>query len=143
MPSRESSLRAAVNEALLLLDAVAVENSALPGTPDVNYVEGWLELKSVPCWPTNIKVPLRVEHWTPEQKVWHLRRSRAGGETYVLLEVVNPGTCMLIRGDVAARILGVASYQELAAVAVVEWPDRSAMKKELRTLLQKLRVSGP
>lgn len=143
MPARESSLRSAVIEALIHLDAVAVENPALPGTPDVNYVEGWIELKSVPKWPVQHHVTIKLEHWTPQQKVWHLRRSRVGGQTYVMLEAVVPGDILLLRGETAAKILGAATRQELAAVALAEWPSRAEMKAQLPSLLRSLRDTSP
>lgn len=138
MPSHESTLRGTVVEALAPLDAVSVENPVLPGTPDVNYVEGWLELKSLPGWPADPSTPLRVEHWTPQQKVWHVRRSRAGGTTHVLLEVVRSRHFLLLDGAVAARILGKATRAELVAAAVDVWNGRAAMKAGLL-----LRLSAP
>ncbi len=140
---REAQLRTAVIRMLLPLHAVAVENPALPGTPDVNYVEGWIELKCWGSWPKKSGTPLRIEHWTPKQRVFHVRRSRAGGETYVLIEI---GTeSILLEGGLAARILGTATRTTLYRQAIARWPGGKAeLREKLLPLLverQKLRAA--
>jgi hypothetical protein len=70
-----------------------VENSAMPGTPDLNiqiegYGEVWLELKFIEDWPkrpsTSVKLGQGV---SAEQKLWLKKRARAGGKCGVLLGV--------------------------------------------------------
>jgi hypothetical protein len=72
-------------------DAVRVENPAWPGTPDVHWcmdgIEGWLELKEVPEWPKRPGTPLRIDHYTSQQRVWQRRRYNAGGRVHVLIKV--------------------------------------------------------
>jgi hypothetical protein len=114
-------MRRTVIEWLRPLDAVSVENAVYPGTPDVNYVEGWLELKSVDRWPPRGGA-LRVEHFSPQQRVWLLRRTRVGGAADVLLKV---GTdWLLLEGSFAASRLGEATREELVLGALRVWEGR-------------------
>ena len=143
MPARESSLRSAVVGALLPLDAIAVENGALPGTPDINYAEGWIELKSIPTWPFRHATKVKIDHFTPQQRVFHVRRSRVGGRTYVLLEAVATGEILLLQGAVAASIIGEATRVQLEAVALAAWPNRAAMRHGILPLLRDLSRDFP
>lgn len=133
---REAELRHSVVTALAPLHAFAVENPVLPGTPDVNYVEGWLELKSWEKWPAQRTTPLRIEHWTPEQRVFHRRRSRVGGATYVLVEIVASRDYILLEGGLAARVLGKVPRASLERQALARWVGKPAMKAGLLALLR-------
>ena len=70
-------------------DVKRIETMA-PGTPDVNYCidgkEGWIELKHAREWPKR-GGPLKLRHFTPEQRLWIHTRQKAGGKAFVLLKV--------------------------------------------------------
>ena len=97
------------------LDPVSVENPAHPGTPDLNYADGWLELKWVRSAPINPETPLLLAHFSPQQRVWLLRRWRAGGNVHLLLCCA--GEWMLFDGDVAVEVVGKSTLPELRKVA--------------------------
>jgi len=59
------------------LDACSVENPAFPGTPDVQFLDGWLELKFKEKWPTRPDTTVQIKHFSPQQRVWLLRRFMA------------------------------------------------------------------
>lgn len=117
----EKSLRRAVLTALRDLDAVAVENSAYPGTPDVNCIGGWIELKQLSAWPRRGGI-VAIEHFTPQQRVWLARRWRRGGAVYLLLQVGREH--LLFDGDVAARYVGRVDEAHLRRAARHVWPGR-------------------
>ncbi len=71
--------------ALASLDAFPVENSAAPGTPDVNYIGGWIELKCVDVWPKRAGGIVRIDKFTPDQRATLLRRRARGGRAFLLL----------------------------------------------------------
>lgn len=68
------------------LHPVRIENRAWPGTPDVWYNVGALELKDVDRWPPRGGA-LQIDHWTIEQRTWHRLRRSAGGLTTVCIRI--------------------------------------------------------
>lgn len=85
----EASMRAIVILALKGLHAIPIENSACPGTPDINYQEGWIELKQIPKQhlPKRETTPLPLNHFTQVQRVWIRQRKKLGGRVFVVLKV--------------------------------------------------------
>ena len=104
------------------LDPVRVENPIHPGTPDINLIGGWVELKTIADWPARDHLMLRIPHFTPQQRVFLFRRWKyAPGTTHLLLEVRASKQWLLFDGDVAARIVGrvTAAEHRTAARAVL------------------------
>jgi len=101
------------------LDPVRVENPIHPGTPDVNLCTGlWIELKYLLGWPARAGSIVRIDHFTPQQRVWLFRRWKyAPGSTMLLLEVRTSGLWLLFDGDVAARVVGRANAADHRANA--------------------------
>ena len=108
-------------KALNPLNAVAVENPALPGTPDVNYIEGWIELKWLRSWPKRKDTIVRIPHFTAQQRIWHFRRRRLGGQSWFLLQVRKEW--LLIDGAVAALTVNKCNRLDLICQTAVYWSD--------------------
>ena len=68
------------------LDPVRIETKGALGVPDVNYRDGWLELKQIPHWPRQESTPVRAG-LSPAQCAWIQRRVGAGGEVAVSLMI--------------------------------------------------------
>lgn len=107
----EREMRQTLVKALRLAgaDPVSVENPACPGTPDVNYVEGWAELKELHEWPARAETNVAIDHFTPQQRVWLIRRSMAHGRVFLVLKVKNEWLCYT--GNIAAVIVGRATQE--------------------------------
>lgn len=129
----EKEMRQEVRKALKRLDAKSIENCVGVGTPDVNYADGWLELKWEAHWPVRPETPLRIDHYTPVQRLWHMKRWTAGGRVYLLLQVASDW--LLFNGDTAATIVGRVPRAELVAHAVAHWVGNQQMKAELPRFL--------
>ena len=82
----EKDQRRRVVKALRELHAIAVENPARVGTPDVNYAGGWIELKWLRQWPVKPETPVRFPHFTLTQKAWITQRAKVGGNIWVLIQ---------------------------------------------------------
>jgi len=118
----ESRLRRHVVNMLRSLDAISVENSAYPGTPDVNFVEGWIELKKIKEWPKRRTSKLKIEHYTPQQRVWLLRRWKKGGCALLLLQVEKEW--LLFDGEVAGLKVGRLTREELYNQCLYFWETK-------------------
>lgn len=99
---------------------VRIENRVEVGTPDVNGCHSskdfWIELK-VADKPKLASTHVAVDHFTAEQRCWLFDRWAAGGNAWLLLQV---GRCyLLLDGDVAAVLVGYATFEALASRAVV------------------------
>jgi len=86
-------LRNCVNDAPGRNHMTRIENGVELGTPDTNGrvfgIDFWLELKHVHEWPKRKTTPVRLNHFTAEQRQWLLQRGLAGGTCGVLLQVKN------------------------------------------------------
>jgi hypothetical protein len=115
-------------------DPISVENSAYPGTPDVNYCDGWIELKVLESWPARESTPARIDHFTQQQRVWLRRRWLIGGNAWLLLVVGREW--LLFDGQTAFLSVGKVSRSELFEVAFCSWvrqPCNTSFVNELES----------
>lgn len=128
----EQVMRQRVVRLLKPLHAISFENLVYPGTPDVNYIEGWLELKYLHKWPKGYATIVRIATFTQQQRVWLLKRWMKGGQVHLLLQVAQEW--LLFEGKVAAKIVGRCVESCLRGAAVAVWPTRELDKELLACL---------
>ena len=136
-----------VKAQLAAVDPRRVDNSAGPGTPDVNFggwldgqrVEGWVELKWVREGPANPETPLRVDHFTPQQRIWLRRRWKRGGVALLLLQVGR--AWFMLDGATAAKHLGNVSLEDLKCLSVAYWSN-GLQKESLLECVQQICQQG-
>jgi hypothetical protein len=124
------------------LDPQRIEDAIRCGVPDVNYRDGWIELKVSPGWPKRPGTRLALDHFTPAQRVWLSRRCRHGGRAFVLLRV-GAREYMLFRGDVAAKYLGYTPREFLVQRALGHWPDGLIEEEFIRCLTESVPPTSP
>lgn len=85
--SENNNCRARLVRELKCLSAMPVENRVRPGTPDINYVGGWIECKYMKVWPKGAdKNPVRFPHpLLQTQKVWIRKRRMATPESTIFV----------------------------------------------------------
>ena len=115
-------------------DPYPVENPAWPGTPDVNYLHGWIELKQLPEWPVRTNTPVQVEHFTPQQRIWLKKRCKAGGDAWLLLQVKKEW--LLFDGTTAAYVLGKDTTRLQLIASAQRFNDTGMTKERLTAWLQ-------
>lgn len=110
----EKSERSRVIAALAPLRAFSVENRVNPGTPDVAHLHGWIELKQIEDWPKRPSTMVRIDHYTPEQRLFLRRWWEAGGLCHLLLRVEATDEWLLFEGH-KADLIGACTQEELMA----------------------------
>jgi hypothetical protein len=113
----ESDLNAWIQRAIRHRDPVRIENAVGPGTPDIEYVGGWIESKMLKAWPKRAATPVRVPHYVPEQRAWHVKRRTAGGRVHVVIQIASD--VLVFDGKVAAQGLGFWTREEMNRHAVL------------------------
>jgi len=91
------------------LDSTSVENPAYPGTPDIQFIGGWIECKWVEDWPKKEETTVRIPHFTQQQRVWLLRRWVASNKSaqhyavgWLVLYVASTRDWLIFDGETAA-----------------------------------------
>lgn len=129
----ESALNKRLLEALRPFDPVRVENGACPGTPDIECTLGWIESKYLERWPTRVPI-VKCEHYTPQQRVWAIKRRFAGGRVFFMLQVGKD--YLLFHGDVAAKIVGHSTKEEMLKATIAHWEGRLCGNKAFVSVLK-------
>lgn len=131
----EAAMWDAIRPVLKPVDPVRIESRATgSGIPDVNYTQGWIELKFADRWPPR-GGPLRVDHFTAAQRAWHVRRRKAGGRSFVLLKV-GTSEWLLFDGAVAAVELGNVPRERLYEICKARWTRKPRTEEICPWLLQ-------
>ena len=115
----EAGMWTAIRPVLKALDPVRIESHMTSGVPDVNYAHGWIELKYAARWPPR-GGPLRLDHFTDNQRSWLLRRRASGGRAFLLLKV-GKTEWLLFDGIAAAKYLGKVPRDELYKQTAARW----------------------
>lgn len=123
----EGTMRSQVTGLLRKYHAIAVEDACVKGIPDVNCTLGWLELKSIDL-PKKPDTPVRVPHFTQDQKVFLRLREHAGGLAVLLLKA---GSWWLVfDAETAYEIVGKVPLSTLVDRCIGGW-GRKPKKDEL------------
>lgn len=116
----EAGQRRRVLRALRQCHGIPVENTAArAGTPDVNYAEGWIELKWLRQWPKRATTVVRLPHFRLVQRRWLRDRWRVGGAAWLLLQCRREW--LLFDGQTAHDHVGQVTLKELRALARARW----------------------
>lgn len=129
----ESGQRSRIIRALKPLHAIPVENRVGIGTPDVNYADGWIELKWLRRWPKNPDTVVALDHFTIQQRRWLNRRFNLSYNAWLILQVQREW--MLFTGRDAADYVGNMSRSGLYRCARVRWTAGLKNKELVECLL--------
>lgn len=114
-------MRSTFVKLLAPLDALPVENlltnpPQCNGTPDVNFMGGWCELKYLPEYPKRANTLVRIDCYHDGQREWGMRRHLAGEPTYLCL-LVSPSDWYVWKQPEAQKV-GFMTRQEMVDCAL-------------------------
>ena len=105
------------------LHAVRVENLlCTPGLPDVSLATGWVELKVSRDYPTRPDTPVRLPHYTDDQRAWLRKRCLAGGNAWLALKVSRDW--YIFWGATGAQEVGNLTKEGLRAECIAYFPGK-------------------
>jgi hypothetical protein len=93
-----------------------IENTVGIGTPDVYYIEGWLELKILDEWPAKPGTIVKFKRYTQNQRLWLFDQWRLGGRSFLVLKV---GQEWLVWTGMDAAPCGLVTRSELESIAIL------------------------
>lgn len=132
----EADFRKEVLKLLAPLDPIPIESALVTaktmGIPDVNFAGGFAELKILKSWPKRDTTPVRIPHYTPEQREWARRRTAAGETVWLLLRVRREW--LLLDADGASQV-GELTREQLIEACRMYWPTKPT-SEELCQVLQ-------
>ena len=121
----EADFRREVVKLLAPLDAFPFESALMTaktiGVPDINFAGGFIELKILKAWPKRTDTPVKIPHYTDEQREWARRRTAAGEDVWFMLKVRSEW--LLLDSDGSSRI-GEMNKQELIEACRAYWPTK-------------------
>lgn len=117
----EGKDRKDVVRSLKSLHAFPVENPVYPGTPDIAFIGGWIELKKLDEWPKRETTKVRLDHYTLQQRAWARIHHHRGGKSYWLLRVQREW--LLLHGAIAAEVVGSLTREELKGRTILYMSD--------------------
>ena len=127
----EKDFRPVVTKVLRPIHGFAVENLVKPGTPDVAFIGGWMELKVVNEWPKNvIHTKVRVRKFTPLQRRFLQKQIHKGGHAFLFVKCPD-NEYFLFKGDWAAAYVDVSSQDEWREHALKIYKGKFDLEKNL------------
>lgn len=99
---------------------VSIENAlTTPGLPDLCLTTGWAELKILSKWPVRASTPLRIDHFTAEQKRWAIWWTDHGGMYWLVVKVARE--IFLFNAQQAQKV-GTLTRDEMLANCIAHFP---------------------
>lgn len=83
----EKQMRERVVATLKPIHGKSVENVVGPGYPDISSIAGYIECKKIDDWPVRPDTPVRVPHFTSQQRSWLATECHLGGLAYMLIQI--------------------------------------------------------
>lgn len=140
--SSEKAMWAALRPLLKGTHPRRIENRIMADEPDVNYSQGWIELKYKHGWPKREDTKLEVAHFTAGQRAWATQRTIAGGRVFLLLKV-GESEWILFQGAVAAKFVGRVPRSKLYTVCLARWVRKPKKEELLKWLLPESPLPAP
>lgn len=131
----EKDVSAKLIKAMRGWDAFRVENLLYPGTPDINFIGGWMETKHVKNYPAKETDLITHPDFTISQRAFLKRRALMGGKTFLFVQVQKD--YYLFDGITGANYFGFLEKKYLLKRAKAFWQGRFPKSEELMAAILK------